>query len=68
MGSDVSKMLSSCLNRDNTCEANCPDIDCYYCCNCKNGDVSYTSHISEDEEETETDKRRSNVRRRSSEN
>ena len=70
MGSDLSKFLSSCINRDSECEANCPNCEIIGCCECDNGSININSHISEDEEGTEepTPSKRRTTRRRSSEN
>ena len=72
MGSDLSKLFNTCLNRDSECSADCPNCEIIGCCECDNGSINIISHISEDEEETENEeptpnKRRSSVRR-SSEN
>ena len=71
MGTDLSKLFNTCLNRDSECSADCPNCEIIGCCECDNGSINIQSHISEDEEETENEeqiKRRSGVRRRSSEN
>ena len=75
MGSDLSRIINSCLIRESDCglDLNCPNCEINGCCDCQNGSININSHIedniTEDEEEIENeDKRRSNVRRRSSEN
>ena len=70
MGSNLSKLINSCISRDSECSSDCGYLKCY-CCEYEGGSLNIQSHISEDEDEEEEPtpiKRHSNIRnRRSSE-
>ena len=52
MGSDLSKLINSCISRDSECSSDCGYLKCY-CCEYEGGSLNIQSHISENEDEEE---------------